>query len=86
MPPALLYSYFRRQSMQDSIHLTLTEQFEMEKMKRVVDNTEDVKALQDLAKQLISAWHNQKAATVWAMRQNLGAPPKVEPSDILISE
>lgn len=30
-----------------------------------------------MAKQLLQAWHSQKAATQWVMRQQLGSTPKL---------
>jgi hypothetical protein len=45
-------------------------------MTRAIDSTFDPHALQGLAKQLLQAWHSQKAATQWVMRQQLGAPPR----------
>jgi hypothetical protein len=42
-------------------------------MSRAIDATLDPQALQGLAKQLLQAWHSQKAATQWVMRQQLGS-------------
>ena len=58
--------------MSEPLALTLQQQFELERMNRIIDNTTDVVALQRLAKQLVQAWHTQKAATDWGMRQSLG--------------
>ena len=44
-------------------------------MSRAIDATVDPQALRGLAKQLLQAWHSQKAATQWVMRQQLGSPP-----------
>jgi hypothetical protein len=38
-----------------------------------VDAEGDTQVLRDLAKQLLQAWHTQKAATNWVMRQYLGS-------------
>lgn len=46
-------------------------------MSRAIDATVDPQALRGLAKQLLQAWHSQKAATQWVMRQQLGSPPSV---------
>ena len=43
-------------------------------MSRAIEATADPKTLQGIAKQLLQAWHSQKAATQWVMRQQLGAP------------
>ena len=58
--------------MTDPIALTLGQQFELERMNRALDATADLDQLRDMAKQLLQAWHSQKAATLWVMRQQLG--------------
>ena len=60
--------------MSEPLSLSLGQQFELERMSRAIDDTADLKALQGIAKQLLQAWHSQKAATQWVMRQQLGAP------------
>jgi hypothetical protein len=45
-------------------------------MSRAIDATADLQTLQGIAKQLLQAWHSQKAATQWVMRQQLEAPPR----------
>ena len=49
-------------------------------MSRAIEATADPQALQGIAKQLLQAWHSQKAATQWVMRQQLGAPPQIAPA------
>lgn len=61
--------------MSEPIVLSLGQQFELERMSRAIDATVDPQALRGLAKQLLQAWHSQKAATQWVMRQQLGSPP-----------
>lgn len=61
----------------EPLQLSMTQSFEIERMKRAVDETTNIEELKELTKQLISAWHSQKAATAWVMRQQLGGPPKV---------
>jgi len=61
--------------MSEPLALTLGQKFELERMSRAIDATADPQALRGLAKQLLQAWHSQKAATQWVMRQQLGAPP-----------
>ena len=64
--------------MSESISLSMGQQFELERMSRVIDDTHDPQTLQRLAKQLLQAWQSQKAATQWLMRQQLegaGSPP-----------
>ncbi|MFY7696174.1 MAG: hypothetical protein ACOVQK_07480 [Cyanobium sp.] len=65
--------------MSEPLALTLGQKFELERMSRAIDATADPQALRGLAKQLLQAWHSQKAATQWVMRQQLGAPPAFVP-------
>jgi hypothetical protein len=55
--------------MSDSIQLTTAQQFEIERFNRVIDATNDISELQQIAKQLLEAWQGQKAAVAWVMRQ-----------------
>jgi hypothetical protein len=64
--------------MSDPIALSLGQEFELERMTRAIDATCDPQALRGLAKQLLQAWHSQKAATQWIMRQHLGAPSQLQ--------
>ena len=57
--------------MSDKIELSFAQRFEMEKLTRAIDNTADLNQLQSIAKQLVEAWHTQKAATEWVIRQHL---------------
>ena len=70
--------------MTEPLTLSLGQQFELERMNRAIDATADLEALQDLAKQLLMAWHSQKAATQWVMRQQLDGPSRLgtEPSGL----
>ncbi len=61
----------------EPLALSLGQQFEIERMNRTLDATCDPEALRGIAKQLLQAWHSQKAATQWVMRQQLSAPPTV---------
>lgn len=63
--------------MTEPLALSLGQQFELERMSRAIDATVDPQALRGLAKQLLQAWHSQKAATQWVMRQQLGGPPSL---------
>lgn len=60
--------------MGDPMGLTIGQRFELERMRRTIDETTDVAELQKLAKMLLQAWQSQKAATGWAMRRGLPAP------------
>lgn len=64
--------------MTSAMELTLGQRFEIERFNRVIDGTADPEQLRQLAKQLLQAWHTQKAATNWMINQHAGAPP---PSD-----
>ena len=55
--------------MEETIGLSVTQQFDVERMNRAIESTIDPQQLQVLAKQLLQAWHSQRAATVWVMRQ-----------------
>ena len=70
--------------MTEPLSLSLGQQFELERMNRAIDSTADLQTLQGLAKQLLQAWHSQKAATQWVMRHQLGgstgAPPDLSPA------
>ena len=63
--------------MTEPLTLSLGQQFEIERMNRAIDATCDPEALRGIAKQLLHAWHSQKAATQWVMRQQLGSPPSM---------
>ena len=55
--------------MNKGIALTMTQQFEMERINRAIDSTADPEQLQKIAKQLLQAWQSQRAATDWVIRQ-----------------
>ena len=55
--------------MEESISLSVAQQFDVERMNRAIEATLDAQQLQVLAKQLLQAWHTQRAATVWITRQ-----------------
>jgi hypothetical protein len=63
--------------MSEPLALTLGQKFELERMSRAIDATVDTQALRGLAKQLLQAWHSQKAATQWVMRQHLDSAPQI---------
>ncbi|MFM7452866.1 MAG: hypothetical protein ACKO1V_02705, partial [Cyanobium sp.] len=54
------------------IQLTVSQQFEIERFNRAIDATADPEELRNLAKQLLQAWQSQKAATTWAINQQMG--------------
>ena len=55
--------------MEETIGLSVTQRFEVERMNRAIDSTLDAQQLQVLAQQLLQAWHSQRAATAWVTRQ-----------------
>ena len=57
------------------IQLSVGQQFEIERFSRAIDATADPDELRNLAKQLLQAWHTQKAATNWVIAQQAGFPP-----------
>jgi hypothetical protein len=58
------------------IELSAGQQFEIERLSRLIDATADPAQLRLLAKQLLQAWHTQKAATNWVISQQT-PPPRV---------
>jgi hypothetical protein len=61
--------------MGNSIELSTSQRFEIERFSRAIDATVDSDQLKDLAKQLLRAWHSQKAATNWAIMQQINQNP-----------
>ena len=59
--------------MQESIPMSMTQSFEVERMNRAIEATADPAQLQILAKQLLHAWQSQRAATQWVVRQHQGS-------------
>ncbi len=57
------------------IEFSVGQQFEIERFSRAIDATADPDELRNLAKQLLQAWHTQKAATNWVIAQQAGFPP-----------
>jgi hypothetical protein len=58
--------------MAQSIELSTSQRFEIERLNRAIDATADPEALRAIAKQLLQAWHTQKAATNWVIGQSMG--------------
>ena len=55
--------------MEEQVSLSVTQQFDLERMNRAIESTLDAHQLQVLARQLLQAWHAQRAATAWVTRQ-----------------
>jgi hypothetical protein len=66
--------------MNDSMQLSDSQKFELERMTRAIDATGDSQVLRNLCKQLLRAWQSQQAATQWFMRQQFGAPARSDAS------
>ena len=54
-----------------AVELSIGQQFEIERFNRAIDTTADPEQLRTLAKQLLQAWHTQKAATHWVTTQQV---------------
>ena len=68
----LLHDYFVDLGdcrMEKAIGLSVSQQFDVERMNRAIESTIDPQQLKVLAKQLLQAWHSQRAATVWITRE-----------------
>lgn len=59
-------------AMSTPISLTMSQRFEIERFSRAIDATQDTSELRSIAKQLLQAWHTQKAATNWVIAQQMG--------------
>ena len=57
--------------MHANVELSVGQKFEIERFSRAIDATTDAAQLRSLAKQLLQAWHTQKAATHWVSNQQL---------------
>lgn len=57
-----------------SMDLSTFQQFEIERLKRAIDNTTDIETLKAISKQLLQAWQVQRAATNWVIHHQFGAP------------
>jgi 3-methyladenine DNA glycosylase AlkC len=68
--------------MTSQIELSVGQQFEIERFSRAIDANTDAEQLRSLAKQLLQAWHTQKAATNWVIQQQLATSlPQGAPLD-----
>jgi hypothetical protein len=68
-------SPFAPQSPAASMELSISQRFEIERFSRAIDATADPEDLKRIAKQLLQAWHTQKAATNWVIGQQMGVTP-----------
>jgi len=56
-----------------SFELSIGQQFDVERMKRIIDQETDINNLRKLTKQLLEAWMSQKAACNWLISQQAGS-------------
>jgi hypothetical protein len=56
----------------DPIQLSVGQQFDQERMSRMLDATDDPRALRAMAKQLLQAFFTARAATDWLISQRKG--------------
>jgi recombinational DNA repair protein (RecF pathway) len=55
-----------------AMELTFSQTFELERMRREIDATQDPQQLRELSKELLRAWFSEKASTNQAIRDQLG--------------
>lgn len=67
--------------MASGIELSTEQRFHLEQANRALDATSDPAQLRQLAKQLLQAWHSQKAATNWIIRER-GLQPNAVNDDL----
>ena len=60
--------------MDEGITISISQRFDIERFNRAIDATADPEELRSIAKQLLQAWHLQKAATNWMIGQQMGPP------------
>jgi hypothetical protein len=63
--------------MGSNISLTTAQEFELERMLRAIDATNDPAALRTLAKYLLQAWQTQLAATRWVIDTTIPKPTEM---------
>ena len=51
------------------MQVNLSQQFEAESLKRMIDSTTDVQELQTLARELTDLYMRQRAATAWVVSE-----------------
>jgi len=55
-----------------AMELSFIQSFELERMRREIEATQDPQQLQALSKELLMAWFSEKASTKQAIREQLG--------------
>lgn len=65
----------------EPLQLSTAQQFELERIGRVLDAETSPDDLRKVARLFLQAWFTQKAATAWVMRQQMSqAPPLCQQS------
>jgi len=64
---------FHRRTPMAPIELSISQSFELERMRREIDAQADPEQLRILAKQLLVAWFSEQAATNQKIREQLAA-------------
>jgi len=63
--------------MENTLGLSLGQKFEMERISRAIDSEADPTVLRGIAKQLLTAWQTQKAATSWVIKQQISSDSNI---------
>jgi hypothetical protein len=63
----------------EPLNLSTSQQFEIERFKRDIDNTANIEDLRKIAKELLQAFYSQKAITAWVMKDALSSPSSFYP-------
>jgi hypothetical protein len=61
------------------LNLSISQQFDIERFNRAIDDSENIDEIRGIAKQLLMAWQTQRAATNWIMKSSLSAPSVIVP-------
>jgi hypothetical protein len=61
------------------LNLSISQQFDIERFNRAIDDSENIDEIRGIAKQLLMAWQTQRAATNWIMKSSLSAPAVIIP-------
>lgn len=55
----------------EDMHLTLDQQFELDKYTRIIDKADNKEQLRAISKQMLRAWFVQRAAVRFVLKQKL---------------
>jgi len=55
----------------EDMHLTLDQQFELDKFTRIIDKADSKEQLRAISKQMLKAWFVQRAAVNYVLKQKL---------------